>query len=412
MGRMLRRPALVAVLTAEVISTTGSLMSAVAIPWFVLVTTHSPARAAWTVGAEILAVGLTGIPSGSLARRLGARRTMLVAELARAPLLALIPALHSVGLLSFPVLVTLTFATGLFTVPYMSSQTVLLPEVVGDDERTVAQANAVLQSATRFTYLAGPALAGFLIGFLGASNVMLIDAATFVVSFCLIAAFVPATRRAPDETQVRGVLAGLSFLLRDPLLRPLTLGQVGSQMAFQGLMIVLPVLAFQRYGGNSRLAGLFLASWGGGALAGNLVAYRLVARFPPLVLGVAAWIGYGLSMWLLVPRMSAAMLFGPLVLSGLFNGLRNPPLAAIRTLRVPSTVRPLSMAASATIATLGGAVSLGFVGIALRLAGVEAVLAALATVATTGALTFAVVSARYSARAPSVPESGRERMQT
>jgi hypothetical protein len=45
------------------------------------------------LAAEILPMALFGIPSGSAVARLGSRRTMLVSDAVRAPLIALVPLL-------------------------------------------------------------------------------------------------------------------------------------------------------------------------------------------------------------------------------------------------------------------------------------------------------------------------------
>jgi MFS family permease len=387
---MLRRPPIVALLVAEVISMTGSMMSAVALPWFVLVTAGSASRAAYVVGAQVLAYAVLGIPAGSVSARLGARRTMLACDLGRAPVVALIPALYLQGLLSFPVLLVLSFATGALSTPYTSAQQFVLPELLGEDQRLIAEANAVFQSASRLTYLLGPALAGFLIGFLGAKNVLLVDAGTYVASFLLVGAFIPSVARPPAEPDLGGLFGGLRFLWRDRLLRTLTVASIGSQMAFQALTLALPVLAFERYDHNARLAGLFLATWGGGAVAGSVIAYRIVRRFDPLVLGSVAWLGYALPLWLLVPRLPAAAVFAPLALAGIGNGVRNPPLASLRILRVPASLRPQTLTASGTLAWLGGAVALAGIGAALRALGLTSVFALIAAVSTTTALAFAV----------------------
>lgn len=380
---------------------TGTLMSALALPWFVLASTGSASRAAYVVGAEVLAYALLGIPSGSVVARLGARRTMLLCDLGRAPVVALIPGLYLEGLLSFPILLILSFATGALSTPYTSAQEFLLPGLLGEDQRLIAQANAVFQSASRLTYLLGPALAGLLIGFLGAKNVLLIDAGTYLVSFLLVAAFIPRLARPLAEPDLSGVWAGLRFLWRDPLLRMLTVALMGSQMAFQALALALPVLAFQRYDHNAKLAGLFLATWGGGALVGSVIAYRVVRRFDPLVLGSLAWFGYALPLWFLVPKLPAAAVFPPLVLAGIGNGMRNPPLASVRILRVPVSLRPQTLTAGGTLAWLGGAVALGGIGAALRALGLAPVFAIIAAISTTSAVAFgaSVMSARRTAAA-------------
>jgi len=91
---ILRNRSLAAILSAELVSLTGSAMTLVALPWFVLLTTGSTAKMGWVLAAELLPVGLFGIPSGSLIARLGAKRTMNISDAARVPLMTAIPVLH------------------------------------------------------------------------------------------------------------------------------------------------------------------------------------------------------------------------------------------------------------------------------------------------------------------------------
>ena len=69
---MLRNRSLTGLLTAELVSFTGSAMTFVALPWFVLATTGSTAKMGWVLAAELAPVGLLGIPTGSIAGQLGA----------------------------------------------------------------------------------------------------------------------------------------------------------------------------------------------------------------------------------------------------------------------------------------------------------------------------------------------------
>ena len=91
---ILRNRSLAAILSAELVSLTGSAMTLVALPWFVLLTTGSTAKMGWVLAAELLPVGIFGIPSGSVIARLGAKRTMNISDAARVPLMTAIPVLH------------------------------------------------------------------------------------------------------------------------------------------------------------------------------------------------------------------------------------------------------------------------------------------------------------------------------
>ena len=128
----MRNYTLPALLTAEAVSSTGSAITFVALPWFVLSTGGSPTRMSIVLAAEILPMAVFGIPSGSVVARLGARTTMLISDLVRAPLIALVPILHWSGHLSYPELLVIVFLLGLFNAPYISSQRTILPEIFGE----------------------------------------------------------------------------------------------------------------------------------------------------------------------------------------------------------------------------------------------------------------------------------------
>jgi MFS family permease len=153
---LLKDRRLAALLAAEVVSSLGTQMTWLVLPWFVLRTSGSPQRMTWVIIAEILPVAVLGFWGGAIASRLGTRRTMLTCDLLRAPLLASIPVLHSLGLLPFPVLLAIVAATGVFLAPYFSVQRSVVPELVGENEASVAQATAFFQAANSRSSSAHP----------------------------------------------------------------------------------------------------------------------------------------------------------------------------------------------------------------------------------------------------------------
>ena len=90
---MLRNRSLLGLITAELVSLTGSSMTFIALPWFVLVTTGSTAKMGWVLAAELAPLAIFGIPAGTLVARLGAKVTMLLSDASRGPLMLVIPVL-------------------------------------------------------------------------------------------------------------------------------------------------------------------------------------------------------------------------------------------------------------------------------------------------------------------------------
>jgi MFS family permease len=401
-----RRPPLAALVAAEAISATGSQLTYLALPWFVLTTTGSPTRMALVVAAEVLPWAILGIPAGAMAARLGLKRTLVACNLCWVPLVGLIPALHYAGALSFGLLLGLAALMGALWPAYLASQHALLPSLVGEDERAVAQASALLFSSIRMTYMVGPALAGVLIALWGAPTVLFIDAASFLVAAVLLLNFVPGVERQPTTPEFAGVMAGLRFLARDPFLRPLTGAQVISQTAFQALVISLPVLAFVEYGESPGIAGLLLAAWGGGALAGSALSYRTTRRWDLLRTGELAWLAQALPLWLLVASVPPAVAAAALVLSGLGNGFRVPAMQALAILRTPAGLRQQAGAASSSLAMLGGVAALAAAGPVLEELGTTPALAGVAVLSTVAAWAGIVATGRQRTSRPA-PEVAR-----
>jgi MFS family permease len=385
---ILRNRSLAAVLSAELVSLTGSAMTLVALPWFVLLTTGSTAKMGWVLAAELLPVGLFGIPSGSVIARLGAKRTMNIADAARIPLMAAIPVLHWTGHLDFGVLLAFTFLLGCFTAPYFASSRLILPEVLGDDEQLVAQGSAFVQAAMQITQLGGPILAGVLIAWLSAPAVLLFDAGTFAFSFFVILIFVRAGGRVPADESSRGLFAGLRYVLQDKLLGP-TLGAAAFiNFAAQGLFAMLPVLAVRRFDENPRILGFFFAAFGAGALLGSLFAAQIVRKVKLTRLAGVAIVAMAIPLWLLALTLPWPAVVLVLAAFGFCAPLVNAPIFAILTVRTPPALRPKVLTAVMTIAQVIGPLGFLAVGLALQHVGMRVVFLAIAVGFSAAALAF------------------------
>jgi hypothetical protein len=393
--------------TAEIASNLGSRMTWLALPWFVLVTSGSATRMGIVFAVEAVPLALLGIPSGAVVQRLGARTTMLACDLARAPLVALMPLLHALHALPFAVLLGLVFLAGVFTAPYFASQRLVLPEVVGEDERSVTQANSLIEGAQRLTGLAGPAAAGALISVLGAPNVIWIDAATYALAFVLVALFVPRRAPTPAAVEACGLLAGLRFLARDPLLGPIAVEIVLVGLFVPLLFAGLPLLAFERYGRSALVAGALASAWSGGALLGAAAAYRVAKRSSPLRIAIFAAPWFALPIWTLVFATPAWAAVSALAVSGLAVPFLNAPIIALLTMRTPQALRGKVMTATSTAEISTAPVSYALTGPAFAGLGLAGTYVLVAGGLSASMAILVRILVRASARRPSPRRSPR-----
>lgn len=362
-GRTARRPSVLrsssmrAIVASEAVSALGTQMTFLALPWFVLTTTGSATLMGLVFAVELLPIALLGIPSGLLVKRLGVRRTMLTFDAVRALLMLMVPTLHLVGWLSFPVLLAVVFVIGACAAPYLAAQRLVLPETFGDDKVLLTQGNAVIEGATRLANLAGPAVAGVLISLVGALNVLWLDAATFAVSFAIL--LIGLAR--PDSSMAHaaaegttGVLAGARHVVGSPQLLRVSAAALLFGLFFPMLLAALPVLAVLRWESDANVAGMLFASWGAGALIGTFAAMRLAASVPPMRLGALSAVALALPLWLLGLDLTAWQFAVVLLVSGLFTPMLNAPLMTVLLTKCPEHVRAQAITFVTTTNLLAG----------------------------------------------------------
>jgi MFS family permease len=391
---MPRNRSLIGLVAAELVSLTGSAMTFVALPWFVLVTTGSTAKMGWILAAEMLPIALLGIPAGSLISRIGSKNAMLLADAARGPLMLVIPVLHWTGHLSFAALLATTFAIGSFAAPYFASSRGVVPEVVGEDERAVTQVQAVLSGAQQITQIAGPVLAGVLIAATSPAWVLVIDGCTYVFSFVTIATVVRAGRRVEATALSRGALAGLRFLRRDSLLGPMLVAACLINFVAQGIVLGVQWIAYLRYDASGHVVGFLFGAFGVGALLGAVAAQQLAAKANLLKLAAVSIVLMPLPLLVLSAGTPYGVAMVTVAAFAFFTPLVNAPVIGIITTRTPKELRPKVMTAVMTVATMAGPLGFLAAGYALRHVTLGTFFIVLPALLALGGLGFAAVLLR------------------
>ena len=365
-----RRVPILALLAANAVSETGNVLAFVAIPWFVLQTTGSAAKTGLTGAVFLLAAVMAGVVGGPVVDRLGFKRASIVADLAGALTVALVPLLyHTVGLLFWQLLV-LVFLGGFLDAPGHTARQSLVPDLAGRARMGIERANSVFQGVQFASLLLGPPLAGLLISVFAPGNVLWIDAATFVFSAALVAAFVPAQRseaRARDAGRYLAELAeGVAFIRRDRLVVWMFgLGVVANSLAVPLVAVVLPFFAREAYGSAVDF-GLMLGGFGGGALAGTSLYAIFGGRLPRRATLVAAISLLGVPFWILVATPPLGVAIGALFVAGLALGPPNPLTYSVLQERTPPRMLGRVLGAGVSLSMIGAPVGMVICGYALE----------------------------------------------
>lgn len=315
----------------------------VALPWFVLETTGSAVQTGLTGMATALPAFLAGIFGGPLVDQLGGRRMSVIADLFSAASILAIPVLYTTIGLEFWQLFALVLLGALLDIPGYTARRTLLP---GFGERTKMKPEAInsaFEVLLGVSGIIGPALAGLLIGPMGAVNLLWLTGAGFVLSALSVYGVAPdsANERSADEPGLsyrQQIAEGLSFIGRDSLLLSLAILFAVSNFLTNGFYAVgLPVAIFEQFGDASRF-GLILSATSIGTLVGGSIYGAIGDRFREnrraLLLA-----GFMVQPFFMVPfvlEAPYAVLLGVAFLSGIMLGPINPLTVTIRFERTPA----------------------------------------------------------------------------
>jgi len=215
LGLLRRSPSFGLLFLATAGSSFGTYIAAVALTLHIEELTGSPIWVAGLLIADFLPIVLIGLLLGPLVDRLSRRSLMIVSDLARFAVFAVLPFTDSPG-----VIVALAAVAGVATGFFRPAAFAGLPNLVPDDELT--NANSLLQTVETLAWMTGPIVGALMFMVWGPDAPYAVNALTFLVSVGLIAA-IPEAKLRSEESLTRGhwrdVADGLRLVVTSAPLR-------------------------------------------------------------------------------------------------------------------------------------------------------------------------------------------------
>ena len=274
----------------QMISTTGDMFYAVALPWLMLSSGHTPQE----LGIVLATYGVprvgTLLLGGLLSDWLRPRRVMLLADIMRALLVGVLAVLVFTGRTGVLPLCAVAAPLGAFAGLFLPAYYAVLPEILGAD--ALQAGNALNTSSLQLALLIGSGLAGLVVSRLQSGPAFVVDALTFVVSALTLILMRGEHRSAEAVTAQKEQALAQEASGREAtfaqditfwrLIRTWRLLQVAflviifGNFLFNGLFeVALPTLARDQFMSGAGGYGLLLAMFGAGSLLGGLIAGSL-----------------------------------------------------------------------------------------------------------------------------------------
>jgi MFS family permease len=283
---------------------------------------------------------------GAWVDRRRSRNVMVLADLGRTLVLAVVPVVYLLGMLDISLLFLVAFLVGSLTVYFDVAYQASLVRLVKRDR--LAQGNSALEGGRSAAQIAGPALGGALVSLLTAPIAIVASPCFFTLSFLSVRRIRrpepmpgPAVRQARVWRQIH---EGLHLVVSNASLRAVGISSALFQFSFAALMTVYLLFLPRTLHLPGAAVGLALAAMGPGALVGSLLAARLPTRYGyGVVLVSAAVLADGVM--LCVPALhgsstvTIAALMAVNFLFGVFSQLVDVTVVTVRQSLTPIPIQ-------------------------------------------------------------------------
>jgi predicted MFS family arabinose efflux permease len=303
----------------------------------VLMLAAGPGEIGLLASAQTLPFLLFSIPLGLLADRVSRQKIMVVSECIRTVALLGLVACVVLNKVSMPLLAILGFIGAVGTVGFSVAAPALVPSLV--PRADLGKANGKLELARSTAFAAGPAVAGAIVAWVGATPTFSVAA---VLSSAAVLLLLKVYDRQERTAVKRNVLSdlkqGMRFIWGQEFLRPILYTSIAWNIAWFVLQAAYVPYAIRVLGLSSSEVGATMACYGIGMITGALLAPKVINRIP---FGKAILIGPWFSV-----AASAVMLSTLLIPSGWLAGISyflfgaGPILWTITSTTLRQTVTP------------------------------------------------------------------------
>lgn len=262
----------------ETVSLIGTQITQFALPLVGILTLHATVFQVGILNAcRNIPVVLVSLFAGVWLDRRRRRPVLITCSLGNAFLIGVIPVASILGLLSMNLLYLICVLSGALSVVFDVGVLSYVPSLVG--RQHLAASNSRMQSSMSLAMVAGPGIAGVVVGILTAPITLAFDAVSYVCSaFGLIS--IRTAEPAPEVPEIRqsiwrSIGEGAQILLGNRVSRDLLTQSAMFNFVQSGFITIFVVYAVRDLGLSPFQLGLVLGAIAVGALCGSMIANRV-----------------------------------------------------------------------------------------------------------------------------------------
>jgi len=271
-------PDFVKLWVGQSVSLIGSQVTQFTMPLVAVLTLNATVAEVGVLNAlRFVPVLLLSLFAGVWLDRRRRRPILIICALGNAVLIGMVPLASATGMLSLGLLYVVVTLVGLLNMVFDVGALSYVPNLV--EREHLAEANGKIQASTAFAGIAGPGLAGLLVGLITAPITLSVDAVSYLFAATGLIAIrkpEPAPERPEVQLSVRQSIAeGLHAVYGSKLLSALLTQGTALNLFFGGFITVFVVYAVRVVHLSPLELGIVMAAAAVGSLAGATTAGRV-----------------------------------------------------------------------------------------------------------------------------------------
>ena len=286
-GDILRNKDFLVFWSGFTLSAIGDSLTRVALTWHVFEQTRSAQALGILTIAYTAPILLGGFFAGPLLDRFGARQVMILDNLIRGFVFALIPILHVLGRLEIWHIYLFAAIYGALMMISLAGGPTLIPSIVKHEQ--LETANAMETLSYTISGVIGPPLAGLLIVWIGTTNVVIFDAVSyFIFAFALLGMSIrePMHSSSEEVSISYSIMDAVRLMINNKVILSTTLMFMAANVGLGAMTVFLPLVSDKISAGSSEVFGTLLgvmalgeviSAWLAGSLILNMTLGKRIA---------------------------------------------------------------------------------------------------------------------------------------
>jgi MFS transporter, DHA3 family, macrolide efflux protein len=255
-------------LCGQLISQLGDGFYNIAISFWVLKATGSPAMMGMILFVQMMSSVVIGLFAGVVVDSVNRKYIIVFADLIRGIVISILAVLFYLNVFNIGFLIIIEILLGISAAFFNTAVPTLIPEIVKENE--LSTANSKCQLISGGALIAGPILGGIAVASCGYGFAFVVNAASFILSgffesFINLPYILKSSDNVRENIQEK-LISGYKYIYRSRQISVILIIVAIVHLFYGSILVIMPVIASKLSGNGAEQLGYFQASLGVGTV--------------------------------------------------------------------------------------------------------------------------------------------------